>query len=149
MINKNSDFDELIQDYITRFSNLLEHTQQLTESFFKAIDKGIVKRFKLESKYMNKIDKYRYKKLGKEIRQEYGLWARIKGSLGLAPKLSETSDNTGPQETLQVEQLSEDQAYIEDLQKELNNMKLQLEQLQKQQIEQQVTQSIDYEEDNL
>ena len=124
-------------------------TENITEDFFNLLCKGINKRFKLESKYMNKIDKYRYKKLGKQIRQQYGLWARIKRTLGLAPKLSEPSEVTSPQENLEVVKLSEEQSYIEDLQKELNNTKLKFEQLRKQQIEQQVTQSIDYEEDNL
>ena len=149
MINKNSDFDDLIEDYINRFRNLLQSTENITEDFFNLLCKGINKRFKLESKYMNKIDKYRYKKLGKQIRQQYGLWARIKRTLGLAPKLSEPSEVTSPQENLEVVKLSEEQSYIEDLQKELNNTKLKFEQLRKQQIEQQVTQSIDYEEDNL
>ena len=150
MINKNSNFDELTEDYIDRFTNLAQSSQFVTQKFFKSLEKNVNHRYKTESKYMNKIDKYRFKKLKKDIVKEFGMWARIKRALGLAPQLCEPSEVASPPlELNSVEKLTEEQVCIEQLKKELQNSKLELEQLQKQLIQQKINQSIGYEEEDL
>ena len=150
MINKNSNFDDLIEDYVICFTNLSQSSQFITQKFFKSLEKGVNTRFKVESKYMYKIDKYRFKQLKKDIVKEFGLWARIKRSLGLAPKLSEPSEVASPQvEQVQAERLTEEQFHVDMLQKTLKQAMERIDLLEKQKLEQEVTKSIGYEEDNL
>ncbi len=142
MINKDSEFDDLTIDYVNRFGELRSSTQVLSESFFRALDRAIIKRYKREAKLMDKLDNYRLKALKQAIRKDYGLCARIKRALGLAPKLSEASADAGEQ-AIHVEQITDETQKLEQLQKELLQTKLELEQLQKQQIEQ-----LEYNDDN-
>lgn len=148
MINKNSNFDDLIEEYINRMSELLSNTSVMPEDFFKAVDRDIMSDYKKERKLVGVVKKYKLKQVAKEIRQTYGLWARIKRALGLAPKLSEPSDATGPQvEQVQAERLTAEQAHVEILQKNLQHAMERIALLEKQQVDQHAKQSLAYADD--
>lgn len=78
MINIHSDFDDLMREYIERFSELAGNSRVLVQTFYKRVDKQITKRFDFENKILRKLDKYRYKIVKQDIRREYGWWARLK-----------------------------------------------------------------------
>lgn len=86
MITQDSDFDDLIAEYINRFSTLAGNSTVLVESFYKKVDKDISKRFEFEAKLLQRIDKYRFKAVKKAIKAEYGWWARLKRWLHGKPK---------------------------------------------------------------
>lgn len=78
MISLHSEFDDLIREYIERFSELAGNSRVLVQAFYKKVDKQITKRFEFENKILHKLDKYRYKVVKQDIRREYGWWARLK-----------------------------------------------------------------------
>jgi len=78
MINIHSEFDDLMREYIERFSELAGNSRVLVQTFYKRVDKQITKRFDFENKLLRKLDKYRYKIVKQDIRREYGWWARLK-----------------------------------------------------------------------
>ena len=92
MINANSDFDELIREYIMRFTELAGNSRVLVQDFYKRVDKQITKRFEFENKILRKLDKYRYKAVKQEIRQQYGWWARLWRWLRGKRKRARTND---------------------------------------------------------
>lgn len=96
MIKKDSDFDDLIADYIARFTNLAGNSNVLVESFYQKLDKNISKRFAFENKLLRKIDKYRFKAVKKEIRSEYGWWARLTRWLRGKPKGARNAAKSPP-----------------------------------------------------
>lgn len=146
MINKNSDFDELLETYLQRMALLCNNTRNMTENFYKKLDKNIVRNFFAENKLVAKKDKYELKRVKKEIRAEYGWLARLKRWLRFD---RHTAKQANADEPAKVEKISEEQAKLENENKQL---KLQLEQATnnyltlQQQLQLQKVDSIEYED---
>ena len=124
MINKDSDFDELVAEYLQRLAVVYSNTQNMPESFYNRLSRNLLHNFGVENKLVNKIVKYRLKSVKRDIRKEYGLWSRFKRWLGFAPKLEAKQASAELSPTF-ADKIPDEQLKLEQENKEL---KLQLEQ---------------------